>query len=337
MRLQCLRDKVERQRISPPAVRPLVCCSLFQELRKRIKRRYQNGFGCVSGRNRFTKYARNRIRNVGAIIDRAPRSHVIFLTGTLPGSSDQACIRLAAWTGWGVQTVRQWINDYSPGALYFGVWEYQKRGALHLHLVVQCQTKGDASELKRRWRSRWVKVLDGISRKSGADLYERKDGSSWRDTKSVVRTDAQTVQFSVARYLAKYLSKGSSKRRRRCEYPPSAWSFCSRKLLAISAAAERQTVVRDIAAGQALSLFERVSGELAASAKLCCGYTSKYDAMVKGFIGLYSPIQASLLFDLVKDNFCAIGSTVDHLKTSRDPGIARVLDFFDGRQVTQAA
>lgn len=297
IRVRCLRDVKERRAVPAVSDALLVCSDLFQEMTTPVKNLVRKGFGCISDRNNFTRYAKGLVREVGALLDTGPLRNLVFLTGTLPGSTDEAQAALAAWSGWVVQTVCQWLRDTVETPQFFGVWEYQKRGALHVHLCCRVQSEQEAAKLKQLWKGRWLKVLDGVGHRSGVDMYARRDGGTWADTKWVTKTDAQTVEKSVARYLGKYLSKGSTAKRAQCEYPPSAWYFCPRSLRSSARESRRVLTVERLNLETVCDVFERVGSFVAMSCQRLCSYVSRYDFTVKGLIALGQPVQARLLFE----------------------------------------
>lgn len=300
MRLLCLQDKQDTRKVSTESGALLVCSSLLQELTTPVQKSVRPGFGTISTRHNLTRYARQTIREVGAVIDSGILRNTVFLTGTLPGSTTEALDALAAWSAWAVGAVLQWVRDYSPTANYFGVWEYQKRGALHLHVCIQCQSPQEADNLKRRWKDRWILVLRGVARRSGVDVFRRDHNHTWADTPWAVRTDAQTVEKSVACYLAKYLSKGSAKNRAACYSPPSAWWFAKRQLTQTARNLRRKIAITHLSLAAQIDLFERVGAVIAEQTAACFSYQSAYDFSIKGLVALLKPIQASLLFDDLK-------------------------------------
>lgn len=308
IRLQCLRDKVHIE-APPPVAAPLLdCSSLFQEMTTRVKDSIRAGFGKISTRNTLSRYAKTLVRESGAILDNGPLRSLVFLTGTLPGSTPEALQALSAWSGWVVQTLSQWIRDNAPRAQYLGVWEYQKRGALHVHICIRAESALQANRLRWRWKARWIKVLDSLEKRSGVDMYARLEGGSWRDSKWVTQADAQQVEKSVARYLSKYLSKGAGKARRRCEDPPSRWVFVSRSLAA-SARSERKSItIPNLSLAAGLDFFERLGSEIAECAKTAAVYVSPYDYQVKGCIALTTPQNAGMLFRSLNSLFRAMGA-----------------------------
>jgi len=153
--------------------------------------------------------AKRLIREYSSAIERAyGRERCIFLTGTLPGSSIEAMTELAKCQKTIQRRLRQWLQDVAACSVAAViVWEYQKRGALHLHILVGHQDGSVVRKIRRGFKRYWVRLLQRLSAASGVDLFGKSDGSSHRMTPHVVRAWAQPVRKSVSAYLAKYLSK----------------------------------------------------------------------------------------------------------------------------------
>jgi hypothetical protein len=307
IRLQSLRDKVHSKVISAPKGAVLVCSPVFQDLRKRIKKRYRPGYGYISGRNVFGKVARTTIREAGSIIDRAPTRRVLFLTGTLPGSTESAFKSLAAHSGWVVAVLSQWLRDAGCGPKFFGVWELQKRRALHLHLCVELSSESLAAKIKSLWRKRWITLLMGVMRRSKTNVFQKNQYLSWLPFGPVVRTDAQYVEKSVSRYLSKYLSKGSRLKMQAACYPPSRWWFCSRNLRLLLGTCRLRTEVKELPSHLAREIFQALRTELGVQTSKVFDYQPRFDWLSQASVALLSPIHASMLYTLLSSNLSILG------------------------------
>lgn len=197
-----------------------------------------NGWGSVPDKwPSFSASAKRAINLRAAAASRHfPKSQQVFLTGTLPGSTDEACQVLSAYSGYLMNRLQKWLRDHYSidGQLYhLGVWEHQKRGALHYHAFVVVPQGTEESSVKERFASFWFRLLDQLSDSTGIDLYERSNGQSWRNLKEKIvsiAAYAQTVKKSVASYLSKYLSKDQGKQDDASFYPPSRWWASTRAI-----------------------------------------------------------------------------------------------------------
>ena len=112
-------------------------------------------------------------------------------------------------------------------------WEWQKRGALHLHYVVHCPDEQVGQYIQTHLKEQWIRILDAISKESGIDMYRKNNGFSWALNKEVVKVDCQRCEKSIAAYLSKYISKATDngKRMPKNAFCPSRWYGVSRPLL----------------------------------------------------------------------------------------------------------
>jgi hypothetical protein len=291
-----LQAEPKRSKVVMSEARPaLVCSELFQDA---MSKRYigpKPGYGKLSKVKRFTSLAKRRLREFGALVDDGPLRNCVFLTGTLPGSTPRAFQAIAEWSSWIVSRLSQWFRDRYPGSVFFGVWEYQRRGALHMHVCVRCPTLEESTRLKCAWKRRWIALLDGVGRKSGVDLFERRNGDTWQRQRWIVRTDAQTVEKSVARYLSKYTSKGAGKARGKYVYSPARWWFASQSLANCAREQRQVFVVSQLTLVDARICFEYVGAQLVAASAKSFPIFNKYDARYSGVIALGPSVIGGML------------------------------------------
>lgn len=300
VRLSLLEDLAKPRVSAPIAADSLVCSSFLQEGIYKNSTSQKAGYGRALDKRNFTSLAKRRLREFGALIDQGALENVVFLTGTLPGSTPAAMGAVAQWSSWVVSRLAQWFRDRFPGCLYFGVWEFQRRGALHLHVCVRTANSTEARKLKQSWKRRWLGLLDGVENRSGVDIFEKQKGGSWKFSRWIVRTDAQTVVKSVARYLSKYTSKGSVKARNAQVFSPARWWFASQTLS--KTAAEQRTIIHvsKLTLSHATSLFESIAAKLVESTSKSYPVFSIFDARFKGLISLAPPAVVGVLMRELK-------------------------------------
>lgn len=149
-----------------------------------------------------------------------PRANCLFLTGTCPGTGDDIYEAIARWSGYAAQSIRQWLNRL--GCDYFYKWEYQKRGALHIHIAVGCPDGCTLIEILASWKEKWAAILDYISKVSGINVWSRPHGPD--HNLATLQADCQIVQKSIARYLSKYTAKvGHDAQTKDLPQPSSFW------------------------------------------------------------------------------------------------------------------
>lgn len=284
VRLVILPDGRPRAGAWQAPATPLVYSSEFAELTTVVCDVPAVGYGRISAGTSFGRAAKVAVKSAAAVIDTYSRDRSVFLTGTLPGSTPAAVAALAGWSAWVVKNLRQWLRDTFPQSVAVGVWEYQKRGALHLHLVVLLADAEQAQEILQCWKTRWIKLLKTVSKKSGVDLFARADGGSWASCPDVVNAVAEPVRKSVKHYLAKYLSKGSDTTRGTAAYPPSRWWFCDRRLLQEARESCRQVEVLDLGLFSALTLFEKLGSLAPALTQKIFPYCSPVDMRCRGIV-----------------------------------------------------
>lgn len=199
------------------------------------------GFGGVPRATKFGVNGRRTISRCAGAIEREgiKNEELVFLTGTIPGSTEEAFDAVARYSSWAVKAVKTWLSDLGVKSNYsMYVWEFQKRGALHLHYCVHVPDPLVRSKVLKGWKDRWMGCIDYISKRAGVDCWRRGKGFTWATNKQVIQADAQVVRKSVGSYLSKYLSKfqGRIRRRKRSSSPwlcPVRWWGCSRPLLAL--------------------------------------------------------------------------------------------------------
>lgn len=192
------------------------------------------GYGGLPRNQEFSCYARRQILRAGGALQKvANHEECLFLTVTLPGSTPEAMEAMARFSAFAVHRLKAWVNKFVPSKLDLYTWEWQKRGALHLHYVVHCPDRGVGEYIQRKLKGEWIRILNAISEASGVDMYRKNKGFTWASQKEATKVDAQWCKKSVAAYLSKYVSKGNKFQycRGRQNYCPSRWYGVSRPLL----------------------------------------------------------------------------------------------------------
>lgn len=193
------------------------------------------GWGGLGRFHRFSNYARRQMLRAGGALEKsAPHDECLFFTLTLPGSTAASMEAIARYSSRLVHGFKAWIAKRLPAKMDMYCWEWQKRGALHLHYVVHCPDRDLGESLREGCKAEWIRLLDAVARDSGVDMYAKSAAYTHAENKDVTRTDAQWCRKSVAAYLSKYVSKRDSKgfggaSRMFC---PARWYGISRPLLA---------------------------------------------------------------------------------------------------------
>jgi hypothetical protein len=194
------------------------------------------GYGALGRETAFSALARRTLLRAGGALQKAqPVNECLFLTMTLPGSTAASFRALAEWSGYAVQHLKNWIGWRVKSNLSLYVWEWQKRGALHLHYVVHVPCPNARQYIQENLQAQWIRILDAIVCNSGVDVYSKGAGFTHANDKSVVQTRAEVCKYSVAGYLSKYLGKNSRSTNvpSKFKFVPSRWYGVSRPLHAL--------------------------------------------------------------------------------------------------------
>ena len=177
---------------------------------------------------------RSLIRRGAAMEGTAPPEECLFLTGTLPGSTVDSFRSLAEWSSYIVHRLKSWVGNYALSKLDFYCWEYQKRGALHLHYCVWLPDSVGRSHILRGFHDWWVEILHTVGEKSHCDMFRKNSNKTHLGDTGKVRAVAEICRKSPARYLAKYLTKSASPVRGAARaFSPARWWGTSRPLKAL--------------------------------------------------------------------------------------------------------
>lgn len=157
----------------------------------------------------------------------------LFLTGTLPGGTEDAFRAIAAHSSWIVHTlltrIPRLIEVPARDLMYQWVWEWQKRGALHWHCVIKLPGWKERDVLLSGFTDLWNSALRGLSERSGVDVFERAEGGTWKDNPETWRSRAEVLRKNPANYMSKYMSKSESKDGKGF-FSPTRWYGLSRNL-----------------------------------------------------------------------------------------------------------
>lgn len=142
-----------------------------------------------------------------------------FLTLTLPSDNPDSYQALARWSSFAVNRFSQWLRDnYSHiNFARAGVWEYQKRGAPHYHMLLgsDCMDAINIDKFRYDFAVAWMNTLEDIEFRTTAPMFESegrgRDKERLLDYKDLGKRfcNVQVVEKSVTAYLSKYLSESN--------------------------------------------------------------------------------------------------------------------------------
>jgi hypothetical protein len=182
----------------------------------------------------FTKISGQRLRECGAAVDIASQGQSRFcheVTLTLPANTEEAFIALAAKSPYIINRLFQPIRrDYGDMCHWFFVWEYQKRGALHLHICICHPDESEGQWICARLVEQWHKILCDLEDECDCSFFlsKRKDRCTIR---AFHQHHCAPIQKNVGAYFSKYAGKEESKNSIHCQkYPISRFWGSSRSL-----------------------------------------------------------------------------------------------------------
>lgn len=217
----------------------------------------------------LSRNGRRTILRAGSCFDSSPVTERLLLTGTLPGTGHRAHRALAEFSSYASKTLTNWLTRRSPSCKWQYVWEFQQRGALHIHLVVELEAV-PSLYVQAHFKDEWNRILRAISRKSKVNLYAKT--KTYSHSPSKTQADVTICDREPSRYISKYISKTSTHARSFGRYPPRTWYQCSRTLLASLRASTITYEIEGLSYGQARAFAESAISALAGSAK--SGYRS---------------------------------------------------------------
>ena len=176
----------------------------------------------------LSRYGKRQILRSGSCFDTSERTERLLLTGTLPGSSYKAFKALAEFSTYATKTLTNWLTRRSPGCAWQYVWEYQKRGALHLHLVCELPVE-TAVYIRAHFKDEWNRILRAICRQSKVDLFAKT--SSYSHSEEKTQADVTLCEREPSRYICKYIAKSNTHAKAFGRFPPKTWYQVSRSLL----------------------------------------------------------------------------------------------------------
>lgn len=157
-----------------------------------------SGFGCAPAQTIFTVYAKRFVQDAASVIESEYGKRVVFVTLTLPGSTEQSLEALCNQSAYVVQRMCQWFRDTAPGADWVYVWERQKRGALHLHVALACLNIECLRTIEAEIKEEWCYLMQKVGERSGVDMFARASGGTWATDWSEVRANAKPIRKSIA-------------------------------------------------------------------------------------------------------------------------------------------
>lgn len=204
------------------------------DITKKSQQRSKTNICKLNKPKSFTRFSGQRIRESGAAMSLAANgemSRCRELTLTLPGNTKEAFSAIAAYSSTAINLLfnvvrKRWGKD----ALWFFVWEYQKRGALHLHIALHHESPEQCEQMAIALIAQWHNILEIIGEKANTCMFTAK-----QKDRCTIRAKHQyhtaPIEKDVAAYFSKYAGKEESKNNWYIQkYPVSRFWGSSRSL-----------------------------------------------------------------------------------------------------------
>lgn len=139
------------------------------------------GLPSLPTKKQFTRRGRLAILDAGGALEREgiPSDNFYFVTCTLPGSTSRAMEMMSRFSRYSLNVLKQYLRDRYNVYLTLNCWEWQKRGALHLHLIFVWDAASSPRKLDKigeNIREKWLDILGHIEKKTGVNMYKRNKG-----------------------------------------------------------------------------------------------------------------------------------------------------------------
>jgi hypothetical protein len=141
---------------------------------------------------------------------------------TLPANHEAAFAALAKNTYFATHRIFSYLKKQYQGQVsWFYVWEYQKRGALHLHLAVHHKDSSLLDAICGDIKRAWIRILEDIGQSEGTCMFSDKTRKKCTISQNW-QMHSEQIRSSVGGYFSKYAGKEESKQSWYCQkYPIS--------------------------------------------------------------------------------------------------------------------
>ena len=211
-------------------------------------------------RKYFRASGRIRVMECASIAERLYGKSAIFCTMTIPGSGWRIAAAIAGSSGKIINRVKQWFRDNLTDTYsFFSVWEWQKRGMLHLHCCVASNEREKLENLRQGLKQRWITLLQDISWDCRIDVFRKNSNWTWQDDLETCQMEAVWVTKSISRYLAKYASKCVSTQTRPRFFCPTRWWSTDRGTARLAAMERTEVLLRGFTGEVGMAVLESLA------------------------------------------------------------------------------
>lgn len=172
-----------------------------------------------------------------------------FLTLTLPSVSPDSFESLSRFSSYAMDRLNREFNRYFQGdnLARVSVWEYQKRGALHCHLLLASDSLHtlNAEEFRLHICDVWNRILRSIGDMCKVNMFKKSNGETWNfeelkllknDKNGGIFVNYQKVEKSIVAYLSSYLADSNHEKDKKNKnflrgkfFPIATWAQWNRK------------------------------------------------------------------------------------------------------------
>lgn len=224
----------------------------------------------------FTLVGKRKLKWLTRAIDHFSSEKLrIFATATFPVWSEEAQAALASQSSYFCDRLQSWLYKIQPKIPLTYCWEFQRRGALHLHLVCGAESVEKRDRIIAGWKQECTRLIDAMSSRTGVNLWQGKT-QDWSKQPEKLKCEAEIVRKSASGYLAKYLSKGSGTRYRSKAFYPSRWWGASKGARDWCSLLTSTKVLAIGSASKCLAMKESLLGDLAPACQYWTGFRHRF-------------------------------------------------------------
>ena len=184
----------------------------------------KGGWGFQAKPTVFTRNARHRLLEAGAVMDAECGKNTYEVTCTIPGSTPEAFQVVADWSGWICNRLLQVVRRFTNPLHWFYVWERQKRGALHIHFAIGGSDIADVKKAAEQLEYMWFELLLELGEKTGVDCFRKDRNFTWRNRPEKWQSHVSPINKSCAAYFSKYAGKSANAAQKSTgKYFPARW------------------------------------------------------------------------------------------------------------------
>lgn len=193
--------------------------------------RRRGGWGFQAKPTKFGRNARHRLLEAGAVIDQEFGTNCYEVTLTVPGSLREAFMVVANYSGWLCDRLLREVRRTPETQHWFYCWEWQKRGALHLHFAIAGSSLPDVKKVAQKLEYDWFELLLELGEKTNVDLFRKNRNFTWRNRPEKWQSHVSPIRKSCAAYFSKYAGKSTNTQPRAgFSFFPARWWGSSRAI-----------------------------------------------------------------------------------------------------------